>query len=90
MTSENKAKLKNLQSLHRMATWAAEYLNKKADECTDETRRAVLIELAETAEAESEKYFAEEKPLWSEYFEEVVANNPDNPLTKDYLAKYSA
>lgn len=72
MTSENKARLKELQKLFKMASNAADYLNKKADECQEETRRALYIELAEVAEAEADKYFAEESPLWDELYEEVV------------------
>ena len=48
MTAEKKVQLKELQKLFKLAVNAAEYLNKKADECKDKTRHAILRELAET------------------------------------------
>lgn len=90
MTAEKKARLKELQKLFKLAVNAAEYLNKKADECKDETRHAILRELADTATAEADKYFAEEQPLWDEVWNDFVKNNSDNPYVQNQLAKLTA
>ena len=90
MTAEKKVQLKELQKLFKLAVNAAEYLNKKADECKDKTRRAILRELAETATAEADKYFAEEQPLWDEAWENIAKKNSDNPWVQNQLAKLTA
>ena len=73
MTTEKKSKLEELQELMETARCAAKYLRKKADDCTDENRQAVLMELAETASAEYSKYFFEEDALWNELHSETSA-----------------
>ena len=90
MTAEKGARLKELQALHKMARNAADYLNKKADECINETRRALYIELAETATAEADKYFEEETPLWNDVWSDFCESHPDDPFVKEQLAKYPA
>ena len=86
MTAEKTAKLKELQKLHTMAREAAKYLNKKAGDCQEESRRALFIELAETATAEADKYFEEESPLW----DDVWADYNDTKKNSDRLARISA
>ena len=90
MTKEKKARLKELQDLHSLAFNAVKYLNKKAEECQEETRRKLFIELAETADIEAEKYFAEAKPLQDEEWEDFVKNNSNNPYLKSQLEELSA
>ena len=70
MTEEKKARLKELQELHKLAFVSAKYLNKKAEDCQEESRRALYLELAETASAEATKYWAEESPLWDEVYKD--------------------
>ena len=77
MTAEKKLRLKELQKLFKLAVNAAEYLHKKADECKEVIRCTIIKELAETADAEAEKYFLEEQPLWKELYEEVVKKNAE-------------
>ena len=43
MTEEKKARLKELQEMHNLAFVSAKYLNKKAEDCQEESHRALYL-----------------------------------------------